>query len=41
MSAAPSIADHARQIVDAWPPLSRAQIDRIAVILRPRGGAAA
>jgi hypothetical protein len=33
------LEDHVRKTVESWPPLDKDQLDRIAVLLRPAGGA--
>lgn len=32
------LEDHVRKAVDAFPPLTQEQLDRVAVLLRPTGG---
>lgn len=36
--AAAKLEEHVRKVVDSWPPLTKAQRDRLAVLLQQAGG---
>ena len=36
--AAAKLEDHVRKVVESWPPLTKDQRDRLAILLQPAGG---